>query len=128
MSKSENILKLIGRIAIAAIFIWAAFGKVANPSGTMSHIQATAIPLPAGLAYAIAVSVEAICGALLIIGWRTRQAALALFIFLAISTYFFHFDLSSRIQTIMALKNIAIGGGLFFIIASGPGRFSLDKN
>lgn len=127
LSKLENILKLIGRIAIAAIFIWAAVGKVMNPSGAMSHIQSAAIPVPAGLAYAIAVAVEAICGTLLIVGWRARHAAFALFLFLIAATYFFHFDLSSRIQMTMALKNIAIAGGLFFIIAAGPGRFSLDK-
>lgn len=127
MSKLENILKLIGRIAIAAIFIWAAVGKVLNPSGAMSYIQSAGIPIPTGLAYAIAVAVEAICGALLIAGWRARHAAFALFLFLATTTYFFHYDLSSRVETIMALKNIAIAGGLFFIIAAGPGRFSLDK-
>lgn len=127
MSKLENILKLIGRIAIASIFIWAAVGKVMNPSGAMSHIQSAGIPIPTGLAYAIAITVEAICGALLIAGWRARHAAFALCLFLGMATYFFHYDLSSRTEMIMALKNIAIAGGLFFIIAAGPGRFSLDK-
>ncbi|VAX23494.1 hypothetical protein MNBD_NITROSPINAE03-223 [hydrothermal vent metagenome] len=127
MSKLENIFKLVGRLAISAIFVWAAVGKIMNPSGAMSHIQSAGIPVPAGLAYAVAVAVEAICGTLLIIGWRTRLAAFALFLFLIPATYFFHFDPSSRIQTIMALKNIAIAGGLFFIMAVGPGRLSLDK-
>jgi len=128
LSKLDNILKLIGRLAISAIFVWSAVGMVMNPSGAMSYIQSAGFPVPAGLAYAIAVAVEAICGTLLIIGWRTRGSAFALFLFLVPATYFFHFDLSSRVQTIMALKNIAIAGGLFFIIASGPGRFSLDKS
>lgn len=127
MNKLENLLKLIGRLAIAAIFIWAALGKVMNPSGAMSHIQSAGIPVPAGLAYAIAIALEAICGTLLIVGWRARYAAFALFLFLIPATYFFHFDPSSRIQTIMALKNIAIAGGLFFIMAAGPGKFSLDR-
>lgn len=127
MSKFENILKLIGRLAIAAIFIWAAWGKVLNPSSTINHIQSAGIPA-AGLVYALTVALEALGGALIVIGWRARLAAFALFLFLIPATYLFHFDLGNRLQMSMALKNIGLMGGLLYIMAAGPGKFSIGKS
>jgi len=126
LSGFENILKLVGRLAIAAIFIWAAWGKIINPSGTIKHIQSAGIPM-AGLAYAIAVAVEVVGGVAIAIGWRARYFSLALCLFLIPATYFFHFDLSNRMQMVMAFKNLAIMGGLLTLAASGPGKFSLDN-
>jgi len=127
MSALDDVLKFTGRLALAAIFLWAAWGKVNNPSGTISHIQSAGIPAP-GLAFVLAVAIESVCGLCVAIGWRVRYAAFALFLFLIPATYFFHFDLSSRIQVIMALKNAAIMGGLLILAAAGPGRISVDKS
>lgn len=127
LSGLENVFKLIGRLAIAAIFLFAAFGKVMNPSGTISHIGSAGIPVP-GLAYALTVALEAVGGALIVIGWKTKYAALALCLFLIPATYFFHYDPGDRVQTLMALKNLAIMGGLLLLAASGPGRISFGRD
>ncbi|MGK7344238.1 MAG: DoxX family protein [Candidatus Nitrospinota bacterium M3_3B_026] len=127
MSGLENVFKLAGRLAIAAIFLFAAFGKVMDPTGTISHISSAGIPAP-GLAYALTVALEAVSGVLIVIGWRTKYAALALCLFMVPTTYFFHFDLGNRVQMIMALKNLAIMGGLLLLAASGPGRISVGRD
>lgn len=126
MGSMDNIFKLVGRLAISAIFLMSVSGKVMNPSGTIGKIQSAGMPFP-GLMYAMAVAVLAVCGVMLVIGWKTRYAAIGLIVFLALATYYFHHNISDRLQMIMALKNLGLAGGLFYVMASGPGRFSLDK-
>ena len=63
----------------------------------------------------------------IIVGWKTRWAALALAIFCIVSAFIFHFDFSNQVQSIMFMKNIAIAGGLAVIFAYGAGEYSLDN-
>lgn len=126
MASIEPSLKLVGRAALSAIFIWAAFGKIMNPSATVAQIQSAGMPMP-GLTYALAVASLIAGGAMLLLGWRTRAGAAILVLYLAIATYYFHYNLADRMQMVMALKNAGLAGGLLYVIACGPGKLSLDR-
>ncbi|MBI4829803.1 MAG: DoxX family protein [Nitrospinae bacterium] len=126
MASIEPLLKLAGRLALSAIFIWAAFGKIMNPSATVAQIQSAGMPMP-GLMYALALASLIAGGAMLLLGWRTRAGAAILVLYLAIATYYFHYNLADRMQMVMALKNAGLAGGLLYVIASGPGKLSLDR-
>jgi len=73
-------------------------------------------------------------GALLLVaGWRARWAAWALILFVAVATFaahrFWEFDASQyRNQMNHFLKNLALIGGLLFVVAFGPGRMAVDKS
>ena len=60
---------------------------------------------------------ELIIPILIIIGFKTRIAALAMFIFTLTVSLIFHSDFSNHMQLISFLKNLSIAGG-FLIIAS----------
>ena len=125
MNTSTSFAPAIGRILLAAIFLISGFGKLADPAGTIGYISAVGLPLPE-IGYAIAVIVEIAGGLLLIAGYQTRIAALALAVLTLAAGIFFHNDFADQNQLIHFLKNVAIVGGLLQVAAFGAGRFSVD--
>ena len=118
-------LNPLSRASIAVIFIASGIGKVAGFHETVAMAGSAGLPLPA-IAIAIAALIEIGAGLALLAGWRVRWASLALIVFLIPATLLFHAahmgdPVQGRMQTIEALKNLAILGGLlkFYVDASG---------
>lgn len=118
-------MALSGRILLAAIFLLSGLSKLANPDGIVGYIASAGLPLPT-LGLALAVLVEVGGAALLILGYRTRAAAVVLAAFSVLTAIVFHHQFGDQNQLIHFLKNLAIAGGLLQVAASGAGRFSLD--
>ena len=121
---------LIGRILIALIFVLSGFGKVTGFSGTADYIASKGLPLPQ-VAAVLAIIVELGGGIMLVLGWKARWAAAAMFLFTAISAIIFHnFWAASageaQNQMIHFMKNISILGGLLYIVLHGSGPLSMD--
>ena len=114
-----------GRVLLALLFFTAGLGKLGALAGTVGYIASKGLPLP-GLLYALAVATEIVGGALLLIGFKTRAAALALAAFTVVAAIIFHSQFSDQNEMIHFMKNLAITGGLLLVAASGAGRFSLD--
>ena len=130
MNALQNPLALIGRILLAIVFIPAGFGKIAGFAGTVGYATAMGLPLPQ-VGVALALVIELFGGLALLIGFRTRYAALALAVFTLVASYFFHAFWAvpaeqQMVQQLMFFKNIAITGGLLAFAAFGPGAFSID--
>src|SRR5258706_5720008 len=125
MNSVSRYAPVIGRVLIAVIFLISGFGKIADPIGTQGYIAAAGLPLPL-VAYVVAVIVEAGGGLLLLLGFQTRIAALALAVFSVAAAFGFHHDFGDQSQMIHFLKNLAIAGGLLQVVAFGAGAFSLD--
>ena len=123
---AQSAVPLIGRILLAVIFILSGVSKLANPAGTQGYIASVGLPLPL-LAYIVAVVVEIGGGALLLVGYRTRLAALAMAVFTVAAAVFFHHAFGDQNQFIHFMKNIAITGGLLQVFAFGAGAFSVDN-
>ncbi len=75
--------------------------------------------------------IELIGGLMLLVGFGTRWAALALAVFTAVAAFFFHNYWAlpadqQMMQQLMFGKNMAIAGGLLAFFAFGPGRFSFE--
>lgn len=121
---------LVGRILLAALFIPAGLGKIPGFEGTVGYIASKGLPLPQ-LGAAIAIVVEVGVAAALLLGWRTRWAALILAAFTVVAGVIFHAYWAAApeqqmMQSINFWKNIAIAGGLLFVAAHGAGRYALD--
>lgn len=123
---------LAGRILIALIFVFAGLGKISGFDGTVGYIASKGLPLPQ-LAAIGAIIVELGGGIMLVLGWKTRWAAAAILIFTALAALFFH-DFwavppdQAQGQMIHFMKNMAIMGGLLFVVIHGGGAISLDKD
>lgn len=122
---------LIGRALLGALFVWSGFGKILGFAGTAGYIASKGLPFPTLLAV-IAVAIEFGAGLALLVGWKTRWAAALLALFLIVITPIFHNFWSVpadqvMMQQINFFKNVSILGGMLFVFAMGPGRYSVDR-
>jgi putative oxidoreductase len=122
---------LAGRILVALIFVLSGFGKITGFEGTVGYIASKGLPLPQ-LATIGALLIELVGGILLIVGWQTRWAATAIFLFLIPTTLIFHpfwavEAAQQQMQQINFMKNLAIMGGVLYVMAFGAGPLSLDN-
>jgi putative oxidoreductase len=115
---------LLGRLLLAALFILEGWSKLRGYEAAAAYMQRFAVPavlLPA------AIALELGGGILLVLGWQTRWAALALAVFCVLAAVLFHGNFANRNEILHFEKDLAIAGGLLVLAAFGPGRFSLDR-
>ena len=131
MRTNFNAMALSGRVLLALVFLLSGIGKLRGFDGTVGYISSVGLPLPGVLA-ALALALEIVAGVALILGYRTRWAALALAVFTLVAAFLFHNfwsmpEEAKVMQQIMFLKNLAIAGGLLMVAAYGPGTWSVDR-
>ena len=119
-----NILDLIGRILISALFLISAVNKILNLDGSMSWMEGFGIP---GFLIFPAIVIEVILPILVIVGYQARIAAGILAIFCLTTAFLFHFDFSNQTQLVSFLKNIGLAGGFLFIVANGTKDWAVDR-
>lgn len=117
-------LPLAGRILLGLIFVMSGFSKITGFEGTQQHMAEFGVPAT-GILLVGAIVVELLGGLSLIFGYWARAGAVLLALFLIPTTLIFHTDFSQQTQMVMFLKNLAIMGGLLFVIAHGSGPFRL---
>lgn len=126
----QRYLPVIGRFLLALIFVFSGWGKIAGFAGTVSYMAAKGMPWPQVLLPG-AILIEFGGGLALMLGWKARWAALAIFLFCIPTTLIFH-DFwalppeQAQTQMINFLKNLALMGGLLYVVAFGPGALSVD--
>lgn len=110
----SKIAAIIGRILLALLFIFSGANKIVNLAGTEQMIVGAG--LPGGLALPVA-AFEIIAGLCLALGFMVRLVAIALIVFTGATILFFHHRFTDPVQGVMALKNLAVMGGLFLAFA-----------
>ena len=131
----QKFLPLIGRVLLALIFIIAGFHKITGFAGTAEMMAGRGLPLPQAL-LAATILIELGGGLMILLGWHARWAALAIFLFLIPTTLIFHAywsvdpsqPLMVKNQMNQFMKNLAIMGGMLYVVAYGSGPFSLKKS
>jgi putative oxidoreductase len=131
MNAMTDAFSLLGRILLAAMFVYAGIGKIGGFEGTAGYIASKGLPLPQ-LAAAGTIVLEIVAGMMLVLGWKARWAALALAAFTVLASVVFHafWDVPAeqfRTQQLFFLKNMAVTGGLLMVVAFGAGRWSVDR-
>ena len=116
-------LPLLGRLLIGLPFLMSGVGKLTTYAATTAYIGSVGLPL-APLGWAIAVAFEIGGGLLLVLGFRAREVAFGLAVFVLATAVFFHRNFADQNQMIHFLKNIM--SGLLQIAHFGAGRCSLD--
>ena len=123
---------LLARVCLSSVFIFAGVGKFMHPDATAAYMASKNIPMVSLLLY-VAALVELIGGLSILLGYKTRWGAFLLLGFLVVVTGIFHdfWNLTGelqKLQMIMFMKNLAIAGGLLYVIGCGAGGCSCDAS
>ncbi|MEK7638837.1 MAG: DoxX family protein [Patescibacteria group bacterium] len=114
---------VLGRALMGLLFVVSGIGIGTNPAGTLPLLVGMGLPA-AGLLLWIIVIFKIVAGGLLIIGKRVGLAAAGLIIFTFLTIVLVHNDLSNQNDFIASLKNLAVIGGLLYVMAFGAGSWN----
>lgn len=126
----RSFIMFLARLCIAATFILAGISKFINFDATMAYMTSKGMTLVPLFLFGAAF-VEILGGLSLVFGYKTRLGAAILLLFLIPTTYIFHdfWNLNGAdraAQQIEFFKNLAIFGGLLYVVATGPGGCACD--
>ena len=127
---------LIGRLLLSNIFIISGFKKItgfANTAGYMAAKMPSLDPDVINVLLVLTIAIELGGGLMMLVGWQARWAATIILLWMIPVTYLFHAYWGlppdqMQMQFIQFQKNMAIMGGLLFIIAYGSGSYSLGRD
>lgn len=127
----RDVLLLIARILLMALFVIFGWDKFLNFSGTADYMEQVGLPF-ATLASLIALFMELVVGVAILLGFYTRPLAFALCLYTVITALLGHrfWALTGglRLDTMIHFyKNMGIAGGLLLLCLTGPGKFSFDR-
>ena len=119
----ERSLNLVGRILLAHIFIISGWSKIGGYAGTAGYMESMGVP---GMLLPVVIAVELLGGLALVVGFKTRWAALGLAAFSVVSALVFHNNFADQMQLISFMKNFALAGGLLVLAQVGALSPSVD--
>ena len=119
-----NVIDLIGRIFISALFLISAFNKIFNLDESASWMEGFGLP---GFLIYPAIVIEVILPVFVIVGYQARIAAGILASFCLLTAFIFHFDFTNQMQLVSFFKNIGLAGGFLFIVANGTKDWAVDR-
>ena len=130
MNKYESILNLLGRIAIAALFLPAGLNKLMGMEGVTSYFASLGLPVVGVLVWVV-IAIEVLGGVALILGYKTRLVAIGLAIFTVLASIVGHAFWAAPVDAafiaqLLFFKNMAVTGGLLILASSGAGSISID--
>lgn len=128
----QGALTLAGRLLLCTIFLVAALmNNLFEFAGTIRSMEEHNVPVPQVLL--IGAVVFLVLGSVSVMaGWYTRVGTVLLVVFLVAVTLVFHrfWDFEGREaqnQLMHFLKNVSMLGGLLYLLANGPGPWSIDN-
>lgn len=124
-SGSASLAILAGRVLLSIMFILAGYSKLTAIAGTAGWFESLGIPAPT-LAVIASGLVELVGGLALLVGFKTRLAALVLAAFTVAATLIAHLNLADQMQQLLFMKNLAVTGGFLVLAAAGAGALSID--
>ena len=119
-----NILDLLGRILISAVFFLSGVNKIQQYEDTAEWMESFDLP---SLLLTPAIILEIVLPILIVIGYKVRISAALMALFCFATAIIFHNDFSNQMQFVSFFKNIGLAGGFLFLVVNGAKDFSLDK-
>ena len=115
-------LRSVGRVLLGALFVISG-GMILNGgvSGFAAGLTGLGVPA-AGIMVWVVLLIKVVGGLMLIVGYHSRIAAAALVLFVIGTIALVH---NNAAELGAALKNLSIIGGLLYVIASGPGPYTI---
>jgi putative oxidoreductase len=136
MNRVKDVAALVGRVMLALMFIISGFGKLGAFEDTTGYMASAGLPAVDPLLEVLlilTILIELGGGIAIVVGWRTRSAALLIFLFTVLVTLVFHRFWAAppdeaMVQRLMFMKNMSVMGGLLVLFAFGPGKYARDDS
>lgn len=116
-------LSLLGRAALAWLFLISGWGKLGAYAATQQYMESMGVP---GATLPLVIALELGGSLAILAGSFTRWTAIALGLFSLASAAIFHADFADPAQATSFWKNLSIAGGFCLLAANGAGSFSVD--
>jgi putative oxidoreductase len=116
-------IQLTGRVLMSAIFIMAGINKISGYAGTQGYMESMGVP---GALLPLVILLEVGGGLAIFAGWQTRMVAFLLAGFCVVSAVIFHANFADHMQSLLFMKNLAMAGGLLFLVAGERHGWSID--
>jgi putative oxidoreductase len=131
LTDASDLALLLGRIAMAAVFIPSGFAKLSNVGAFAAALEKRGVPF-ADILSTLGGLIEFLGGIAVALGIHARWAAALMIVFTlaatAISHRFWELEGTARqAQEVQFFKNLAIVGGFLFLVVNGGGRYCLDR-
>ena len=120
----SNLIDLLGRLFISALFLLSAYNKALNIDGTISWMEGFGV---SGFLIYPTIVLEIILPLFIIIGYKAKISAGLLAIFCVTTAFIFHYDFYDQMQAIAFFKNIGLAGGFLFILVNGTKDWSVER-
>jgi putative oxidoreductase len=126
----HDIVALVGRLVMSWIFLSSGFTKLADVAAFSGVLAKRGVPAPSFMGWLGAI-VEFGGGLLILLGLKTRLAAILLILFVIVATLISHryWEFTGEVfgaQRTNFWKNVTIIGGFLFMFLAGAGRYSVD--
>ena len=125
LTAHNDIVLLVARILIAALFLIAGYNAFKSLGQMTGYFGRLGIPMP-GIMTPFVAGFEIVVGALVAIGLFTRPASVALAILVVFAALIAHTNFADGNQVNHFLKCLGIIGGCLALMVAGPGAYSVD--
>lgn len=124
-ASNSSLAILVGRVLLSILFILAGYSKLTDIAGTAGWFGSIGLPMPTVTTVVVGL-VELLGGLAVLIGFKTRIAAIVLALFTLGATAVAHLDFSQAGNALMLQKNLGLTGGFLLLAALGAGAYSID--
>jgi len=120
----KDLALLLARVLLAAIFVWAGFGKLTHYTYMQGYMVSLGLP---GWSMPFIILWELGGGLAVLTGLFTKPVALLMGTFCVISGLLAHLHPADQEQMINFMKNLSMTGGFLALWVTGAGAWSLDQ-
>jgi len=130
---SSDVVLLLGRVLMAAIFLNGGFHKLMGLDGFAGYLAGHGLLVGAYPVAVLAACIEFFGSLCVLVGLGTRYAAVLLALFTLVAALIAHrfWEISDPAMYVNQMnhfmKNVTIIGGFLVLYAMGPGRLSIDR-
>ncbi|HEY6630174.1 MAG TPA: DoxX family protein [Rhizobiaceae bacterium] len=126
-----NAALLAARLLLAFLFLSSGFSSLRDIHGAAAYFSSLGLPAPTLVAWAVCLF-ELAAGALVVVGFQTRVAAMLLAAFSVAAAFIGHYGQGAGdpalafMHSQALMKDLAISGGFLALAVAGAGAWSAD--
>ena len=127
----QNAALFVARLGLASLFLFSGMQKLTQLPGAIAWASSIGVPF-ASVAMPFAGLFEVVTGSMLVTGWRAREAAVALALWIIVLGPLFHQFWNAPPQIWQGMiddffHHLVMFGGMIYVAVFGPGGWRLPS-